>query len=166
MWLSRKTHFISDNDFKDRLVRCVTRSLRILIYRQSCSTFLENALDTGRRRLLIYEIRQERGLKVMPTDTKCTVDIWAKAESAQNCRLRSANRGNSYNDWNVNGSTGAVNNNNAINANRCAPDCYSRCQHHSTRNAEWYQRSRKELKPSRKAYSCVMMPGTYEPDWL
>lgn len=37
-------------------------------------------------------------------------------------RLRSANRGNSNNTWYVN-SDGNVNNNNAINANRCAPDC-------------------------------------------
>jgi hypothetical protein len=36
-------------------------------------------------------------------------------------RLRSANRGNGYNAWNVNPS-GNVNNNNAVNANRCAPD--------------------------------------------
>ena len=41
---------------------------------------------------------------------------------AQNCRLRSANRGNANNTWNVN-STGNANNNNATNANRCAPDC-------------------------------------------
>lgn len=40
----------------------------------------------------------------------------------QNVRLRSANRGNSYNTWYVNAG-GNVNNNNAINANRCAPDC-------------------------------------------
>ena len=36
-------------------------------------------------------------------------------------RLRSANRGNANNVWNVN-STGYVNNNNAYNANRSAPD--------------------------------------------
>ena len=44
---------------------------------------------------------------------------------AQNCRLRSANRGNANNAWNVN-STGNANNNNATNANRCAPDCVNR----------------------------------------
>ena len=38
----------------------------------------------------------------------------------QNVRLRSANRNNSYNTWNVN-TSGNVNNNNANNANRCAP---------------------------------------------
>lgn len=44
---------------------------------------------------------------------------------AQNCRLRSANRGNSNNAWNVN-TTGNLNNNNANNAYCCAPDCCSR----------------------------------------
>ena len=39
----------------------------------------------------------------------------------QNVRLRSANRGNSNNVWVVN-TSGNVNNNNAINANRFAPD--------------------------------------------
>ena len=39
-------------------------------------------------------------------------------------RLRSANRGNANNTWNVN-STGYLNNNNAYNSNRCAPDCVS-----------------------------------------
>ena len=43
-----------------------------------------------------------------------------QAISAQNVRLRSANRGNAYNTWNVNPS-GNVNNNNAIWANACAP---------------------------------------------
>ena len=42
----------------------------------------------------------------------------------QNCRLRSANRGNAYNTWNVN-TSGNANNNNATNANRVAPDCVS-----------------------------------------
>lgn len=37
-------------------------------------------------------------------------------------RLRSANRGNGYNTWNVN-AAGGVNNNNAPNSNRFAPDC-------------------------------------------
>lgn len=41
---------------------------------------------------------------------------------AQTCRLRSANRGNANNAWNVN-SSGNANNNNATNANRPAPDC-------------------------------------------
>jgi hypothetical protein len=36
--------------------------------------------------------------------------------------MRSANRGNSYNTWYVN-SSGNVNNNNANNSMRCAPDC-------------------------------------------
>lgn len=40
----------------------------------------------------------------------------------QNVRLRSANRDNACNTWNVN-SSGNVNNNNAVNALRCAPDC-------------------------------------------
>ena len=44
------------------------------------------------------------------------------AISAQNVRLRSANRGNANNTWNVN-SSGNVNNNNASNARRVAPDC-------------------------------------------
>lgn len=43
-----------------------------------------------------------------------------QAISAQNVRLRSANRGNAYNTWNVNVS-GNVNNNNANWANACAP---------------------------------------------
>ena len=38
--------------------------------------------------------------------------------------MRSANRGNSYNAWYVN-STGNVNNNNANNGYRCAPDWVS-----------------------------------------
>jgi hypothetical protein len=42
----------------------------------------------------------------------------------QNVRLRSANRGNSYNTWNVN-TSGNANNNNANNSYRCAPDCES-----------------------------------------
>jgi len=37
-------------------------------------------------------------------------------------RLRSANRNNSYNTWNVN-TTGNINENNANNANRFAPVC-------------------------------------------
>ena len=41
---------------------------------------------------------------------------------AVNCRLRSANRSNTNNTWNVN-SSGYLNNNNANNANRCQPDC-------------------------------------------
>lgn len=41
---------------------------------------------------------------------------------AQNVRLRSANRGNANNTWNVN-SSGYVNNNNANNANRFSLDC-------------------------------------------
>lgn len=41
---------------------------------------------------------------------------------SQNVRLRSANRNNANNTWNVNAS-GYVNNNNAINANRFSPDC-------------------------------------------
>ena len=40
----------------------------------------------------------------------------------QNVRLRSANRGNGNNTWNMN-TGGNVNNNNAYNANRCCPDC-------------------------------------------
>lgn len=42
--------------------------------------------------------------------------------NAQNCRLRSANRGNANNVWNVN-TSGNANNNNATNANRGCPDC-------------------------------------------
>lgn len=42
------------------------------------------------------------------------------AISAQNVRLRSANRGNANNTWNVN-SSGNVNNNNASNSWRFAP---------------------------------------------
>lgn len=41
--------------------------------------------------------------------------------SAANVRLRSANRGNSNNVWNVN-TSGQVNNNNANNANASVPD--------------------------------------------
>ena len=48
----------------------------------------------------------------------------------QNCRLRSANRGNANNTWNVN-TTGNVNNNNATNANRCAPDCINNARYSS-----------------------------------
>ena len=44
------------------------------------------------------------------------------ANSPQYVRLRSANRGNANNTWNVN-SAGYVNNNNASNANRFSPDC-------------------------------------------
>lgn len=43
-----------------------------------------------------------------------------QAISAQNVRLRSANRGNAYNTWNVN-SSGNVNDNNANWANACVP---------------------------------------------
>ena len=42
-----------------------------------------------------------------------------------NVRLRSPNRGNANNTWNVN-SSGNVNNNNANNANRGRADCISR----------------------------------------
>ncbi len=41
---------------------------------------------------------------------------------AQNCRLRSCNRSNSNNVWNCN-TSGQLNNNNANNAYRAAPDC-------------------------------------------
>ena len=41
---------------------------------------------------------------------------------SQNVTLRSANRGNAYNRWNLN-SSGNANNNNATNANAPAPDC-------------------------------------------
>lgn len=41
--------------------------------------------------------------------------------SAVNLRLRSANRGNSYNVWNVN-TSGNLNNNNANNAYASVPD--------------------------------------------
>lgn len=44
------------------------------------------------------------------------------AVNAVNCWMRSANRGNTNNVWNVN-SSGNVNNNNANNGNYCAPDC-------------------------------------------
>ena len=42
--------------------------------------------------------------------------------SAANVRLRSANRGNSNNAWNVN-SSGYLNNNNANNSYAALPDC-------------------------------------------
>nr|DAG46403.1 MAG TPA: protein of unknown function DUF1936 [Caudoviricetes sp.] len=42
--------------------------------------------------------------------------------------MRSANRGNGYNTWNVN-TSGNVNNNNAYNAWRCAPDCVKQSRH-------------------------------------
>lgn len=42
--------------------------------------------------------------------------------SAANVRLRSANRGNSNNAWNVNAS-GYLNNNNANNSYAAVPDC-------------------------------------------
>ena len=49
--------------------------------------------------------------------------LWAVGYGAAvNAWLRSANRGNANNAWNVN-STGYVNNNNAYNANRPLPDC-------------------------------------------
>nr|DAE91798.1 MAG TPA: protein of unknown function DUF1936 [Caudoviricetes sp.] len=41
--------------------------------------------------------------------------------------MRSANRGNGYNTWNVN-TSGNVNNN-AYNAWRCAPDCVKQSRH-------------------------------------
>ena len=43
-------------------------------------------------------------------------------DSPVNVRLRSPNRGNANNTWNVN-SSGNVNNNNANNAYRGCPDC-------------------------------------------
>ena len=43
----------------------------------------------------------------------------------QNLRLRSAYRDNSYNTWNVN-NAGYLNNNNAYNSYRCAPDCVNK----------------------------------------
>lgn len=55
------------------------------------------------------------------------LNIGAKAVT-QNVRLRSANRGNAYNTWNVNPS-GNANNNNATNANRPAPDCVTPGKH-------------------------------------
>ena len=54
-----------------------------------------------------------------------TSDFIQKAvgySSPVNVRLRSANRGNANNTWNVN-SSGNVNNNNANNANRGCADC-------------------------------------------
>ena len=44
------------------------------------------------------------------------------SSSAVNVFLRSCNRGNANNEWNVN-TSGNVNNNNANNANRGCPDC-------------------------------------------
>lgn len=57
---------------------------------------------------------------------------------AQNVRLRSANRGNANNTWNVN-TSGNANNNNATNANRPAPDCVipSSTWHRHRRCACW-----------------------------
>ena len=48
--------------------------------------------------------------------------IKTQAVGCKVVRLRSANRNNSYNTWNVNPS-GNVNNNNARNSFRSAPDC-------------------------------------------
>ena len=49
--------------------------------------------------------------------------------AAVNCRLRSANRSNGNNVWNVNTAGYLNNNNNANNAYRCQPDCvYAVCR--------------------------------------
>ena len=49
-------------------------------------------------------------------------DSWTGADTAQNSWMRSANRDNAYNPFIVN-ADGNVNNNNAYNGNRAAPDC-------------------------------------------
>lgn len=55
-----------------------------------------------------------------------TVCVWDEGlKVAQNVFERSANRSNGYNVANVNAS-GNVNNNNARNGNRCAPDYVTR----------------------------------------
>ena len=54
--------------------------------------------------------------------------IYRVVGCSQNVRLRSANRGNSYNTWYVN-TSGNVNNNNASNANRFSPDCVALQSH-------------------------------------
>lgn len=68
--------------------------------------------------------------------------------SAQHVRLRSANRGNAYNTWNVN-SSGNVNNNNASNANRFAPIVlFYRSHDQSVRTAH---RNTKHKEPKSRA---------------
>lgn len=49
-------------------------------------------------------------------------DSWTGADTAQNSWVRSANRGNACNPFIVN-ADGNVNNNNAYDGNRAAPDC-------------------------------------------
>lgn len=81
-------------------------------------------------------------------------------------RLRSANRGNANNTWNVNPS-GYVYNNNAWNALRCAPDC---ALHTEAKGRTQYsclsERKHKESRPCRKANKAAAMQTTYAPDLL
>lgn len=61
------------------------------------------------------------------SDAIKTQTIMEVTGCAQNVRLRSANRGNANNTWNVN-TSGNANNNNATNANRPVPDYTGRIQ--------------------------------------
>lgn len=91
---------------------------------------------------------------------------------AQNCRLRSANRNNANNTWNVNAS-GNVNNNNASNANTFEP--IVTVDSHKTRYVVAW--AMKELRlqgaefpafgrttPPVRAAKCVILRRTFEPD--
>lgn len=65
---------------------------------------------------------------------------------AQNVRLRSANRSNGYNTWNVN-SSGNVNNNNAANSWRFAPIVYEVAPAQPAHSAGGCPHRHKEPKP-------------------
>ena len=75
--------------------------------------------------------------------------------SSANVWLRSCNRSNANNAWNVN-SSGNVNNNNAYNANRGCPDCFASVKR-STHSAD----TPKELK-CREPNACRKANNTSE----
>ena len=64
------------------------------------------------------------GMKKIKAGTKISdfINLGCRLKSAANVWLRSCNRGNANNAWNIN-TSGNVNNNNANNANRGCPDC-------------------------------------------
>ena len=82
----------------------------------------------------------------MPIIRDMPLNIEGCRLKAQNCRLRSANRGNANNAWNVN-STGNANNNNATNANRPAPECVNKNRIILMHSVSSVQRERKEPNP-------------------
>lgn len=77
----------------------------------------------------------------------------------RNVRLRSANRGNGNNAFNVN-SSGNVNNWSAINANRCAPDWTAARPQKPLHSRGWA----KTAVQGAECHVCLLADEQYQPD--